>query len=654
MKTTLINMSTKNVEESKCYTNMGRPVSWMKRYAQFLFIIACFFAVTSTYANPKKYTRNGCTVYWELSKDGTLTISGDGPMPNFDIDDDKKWKTTPPWYSKGEEIVKVVVEDGVSSVGNYAFFNEFLKTKDNKFCNVTSVVLPGSLRTIGNYAFYGSGISNIQLKDGLLSIGECAFMNTALVEITIPLSVTKIGSESFRNANQLTRVTLSDNMTDIPQMAFYDCNIDDVKFPKTLKTIGKSAFQNCNLKEIILPKTVESIETHAFLNNKSIKKIYIPYSVTRIGDEAFGNHLNPFNGLVLCMPNVVDDSNVSKLGISTRSLQQYLSSIRDDQGNILLESKPGRTITQKTDHVDGTVFYIIEENGCKGVVDNNGRWVVPSTEGIAITREHRMSDGGAYYEVTDKGYKGIISNDGRWIIHTNLQYGTIKEIMDDNKTYYIVTKGNDSEYGLMSADGKALLTTGYDFIEVDNGFIRYKVNGYFGVADTSGNTIIPSSRGYTYIGKYVSNEGIFHYSLPGYKGVCDNMGNELTKNIVEPQGILNENKASNNPSTNGATSSDIMNVVNYTTTSPLDFAQNNNIENSASILTTVAEHKDETNKPQPTQTWVQCFACSGDGDCFTCHGQGYMNNGKDCSSCHGRGLCTICAGNGGHNEIQYK
>lgn len=267
-----------------------------------------------------------------------------------------------------------------------------------------------------------------------------------------------------------------------------------------------------------------------------------------------------------------------------------------------------------------------------------------------------MRDGMAYFEVSCNGYKGIISNDGKWIIHTNQQYGKIEEIMDGFKTYYIVRKGNNNEYGLLDSDGKVLLSTGYDFLEVENGFVRYKIDGYYGVADTNGTTVIPTSRGYTYIGKYVSNEGIFHYSLPGYKGVCDNMGNELTKNVVEPQEKKENNNSSNTP-VNTGNSSGMMNADNNSINSSQEMAKNVIQENESSTQPTpakiVVEHKHEARELQPMQVWTSCVGCNGSGQCFICHGLGYMMNGKNCSSCHGRGMCTICAGNGGHNEIRY-
>lgn len=77
---------------------------------------------------------------WKF-EDGTLTISGTGDMPDYEIHDNKA-----PWRIYQDKIEKVVIKDGVTNIGSYAFY----------YCeNLTSVEIPNSVTSIGMFAFYG-------------------------------------------------------------------------------------------------------------------------------------------------------------------------------------------------------------------------------------------------------------------------------------------------------------------------------------------------------------------------------------------------------------------------------------------------------------------------------------------------------------------
>ena len=94
-------------------------------------------------------------VTWTLSGDGTLTISGTGDMEGA------------PWLSQRDEIKKVVIKDGVTSIGNNAF----------RYCSgLTSLTIPNSVTSIGEYAFYRcSGLTSLTIPNSVTSIGGGAF-----------------------------------------------------------------------------------------------------------------------------------------------------------------------------------------------------------------------------------------------------------------------------------------------------------------------------------------------------------------------------------------------------------------------------------------------------------------------------------------------
>lgn len=112
----------------------------------------------------------GENLTWELTEDGTLTISGLGEMPYYWSRDQYPWDRLRP------EIQKVVVGLGVETVGNYAFA---------KCEKLTEVSLPNTLRQIQNYAFYAC---------------------PELTEITIPKKVSFLYSAAFKYCDKLRAI----------------------------------------------------------------------------------------------------------------------------------------------------------------------------------------------------------------------------------------------------------------------------------------------------------------------------------------------------------------------------------------------------------------------------------------------------------------
>ena len=125
----------------------------------------------------------------------TLTISGEGTMPDFANADAQPWKNV------RNEIEKVVIEEGVKSVGAYAFRN---------CAELTSVTLPAGVQTIGEAAFNDcAALTSVTLPEGVQTIGKYAFSGcSALISITLPGSVTAIGEQAFGNCTALTYVTV--------------------------------------------------------------------------------------------------------------------------------------------------------------------------------------------------------------------------------------------------------------------------------------------------------------------------------------------------------------------------------------------------------------------------------------------------------------
>ncbi len=132
---------------------------------------------------------------WKLYEDGTLTISGTGAMKDYDI-----YGNRSPVYSN-LKVKKIVIEDGVTSIGNSAFSN----------CrSLTSITIPNSVTSIEDYAFENCSLTNITIPDSVTSIGNYAFSHCfSLTSITIPDSVTSIGTSAFDSCSSLKTISLS-------------------------------------------------------------------------------------------------------------------------------------------------------------------------------------------------------------------------------------------------------------------------------------------------------------------------------------------------------------------------------------------------------------------------------------------------------------
>ena len=253
---------------------------------------------------------------WILSRDGSLTIVGTGSTLDYNSSNQR------PYFLYWESgITKVVVDEGITRIGNYAFyqlpnltevltsesleeigqyafyrcpklakvtFSEGLKTISQyafRDCtSITALNLPDSLTTIGKGAFYGlTGITSLKLPSGLTEIGENAFYQcSALKEVVFPDNITVVGKGMFYYCTALEKVHLPANLVTIESGAFSNCTaLKNVEFPDSLKTIGGTAFNFCtSLESIDLPEKLETIGTGAFLACRKVKSITFPANVT--------------------------------------------------------------------------------------------------------------------------------------------------------------------------------------------------------------------------------------------------------------------------------------------------------------------------------------------------------------------------------------
>ena len=235
-------------------------------------------ANAETTTEPQVWIEDNLT--WTLDADGTLNISGTGAMKDYDYYDNPS-----PVYNNSN-VKKVVIEDGVTSIGNAAFRN---------CSSLTSITIPNSVTSIGNDAFYVcSGLTSITIPDSVTSIGNSAFYRCSnLTTITIPNSVTGIGNFAFYVCSGLTSITIPNSVTSIGNFAFYDCSsLTSITIPDSVTSIGYAAFYNCtNLTSITIPNSVTHIEISAFDNCTNLKTISLSCKST-LKKSDFGKQAN--------------------------------------------------------------------------------------------------------------------------------------------------------------------------------------------------------------------------------------------------------------------------------------------------------------------------------------------------------------------------
>lgn len=217
---------------------------------------------------------------WNLTKAGTLTISGNGAMP-----DDFGGPSDQPWYAYSSQIRKIVIADSVTSIGPGAFYGNA----------AVSMEISGSVETIGSNAFYGCSLIYASIPSGVKTIGDDAFRQCPnLTSVTVSEGVESIGERAFRGCVKLASVDLPASVTRMGAGAFYDCTaLSSVTFASGggQVTMGDDLFARCwRLFDVTLPDHIDNISAGMFQNcNAALYRVKIPQGAAKIGASAFAS-----------------------------------------------------------------------------------------------------------------------------------------------------------------------------------------------------------------------------------------------------------------------------------------------------------------------------------------------------------------------------
>ncbi|MCQ2191243.1 MAG: leucine-rich repeat protein [Paludibacteraceae bacterium] len=206
-----------------------------------------------------------------------LTIMGVGDMTDYKAAD------VVPWNKVVGQIKKVEMKEGVTSVGNYAFYG----------CELLwNVKMPSTVTRIGDYAFGAClYLFNIDLPEDLTSVGAYAFLGCSnFKEFTFPKKVQEIGAGVLYGCSSIETVDIKCELTTIPAYAFDYCSsLKSINIPSTVTAIGGYAFHSCEaLPTLKLPGELLTIGEYAFYNCKALDKVVLPEKLTTIGTYGFG------------------------------------------------------------------------------------------------------------------------------------------------------------------------------------------------------------------------------------------------------------------------------------------------------------------------------------------------------------------------------
>ena len=208
-----------------------------------------------------------------------LTGSGDG-MLNWYLGGTGEGDPSP-WHSYKKQVTTIMISDGITRIGNYAF---------SDCVNLTTVIMPDSITEIGKMAFYNStSLKTIELSENLETLGDGVFKKSGMESIRFPQSLKTIGESAFYQCRSLVDVQMTEGLTTIGYSAFKLCdNLESIVMPQSVTTVGGEAFQyDYSLKSVVMSDSISEISPYTFSECSSLVRVHFPSNLKTIKNEAF-------------------------------------------------------------------------------------------------------------------------------------------------------------------------------------------------------------------------------------------------------------------------------------------------------------------------------------------------------------------------------
>lgn len=255
---------------------------------------------------------------------------------------------------------------------------------------------------------------------------------------------------------------------------------------------------------------------------------------------------------------VIDDNGYVTVPFSRQELSDYVSNSKGD--NVTLEG-----CLFIGNHSDG--FGMIRPNGQVIIPIASSNYHIPfgseyiefvtyhdvslldNMGNFIIKGVHRIDEVNGQLIIEDQvGNKGLYTFDGNCIVSPDLGFCDFKEFVGPNKARYFLVKETSSNlFGVVNENWDELLPCEFEDIEYIGGdFFKFKSGPNWGVVTTNGKVIIPTSRGYSSIGKYSSIQKIIPFTKPGYTGECNSLGVQVS--LIKAPSTGSGNGTSSNPS----------------------------------------------------------------------------------------------------------
>lgn len=247
-------------------------------------------------------------IKWELDGE-KLKITGTGKMEDYPS------YYASPWYVCAPFITSVEVGEGVTSIGDCAFY---------EFSALESVSLPKTLERVGRGAFMGCSIlKEITLPNKVTKIDEYAFQDSGLTKVTLPASLKEMSDSAFGGCKMMESIsiaasnalykiqdgvlfskdgkkllycpakkftgtyTIPSGVSEIGNMAFSNSQMSNVVIPQSVKNIGNSAFRQSGITSLVIPASVTSVGDSICYECKSLKKVTIKPGLKELMEDSF-------------------------------------------------------------------------------------------------------------------------------------------------------------------------------------------------------------------------------------------------------------------------------------------------------------------------------------------------------------------------------